>query len=41
MPKCRVLVNENARYMDESERSDHGVLSERGKGHRRLQSDGR
>jgi hypothetical protein len=26
MPKCRVLVNENARYMDESERSDHGVF---------------
>src|SRR3954447_4519869 len=27
MPKCRVLVNENARYMDESERSDHGVFA--------------
>ena len=27
MPKCRVLMNENARYMDESERSDHGVFA--------------
>jgi hypothetical protein len=27
MPNYRVLVNENARYMDESERSDHGVFA--------------
>ena len=27
MPKCRVLMNENSRYMDESERSDHGVFA--------------
>ena len=27
MPKCRVLMNENARYMDESERSDHGLFA--------------
>jgi hypothetical protein len=28
MPKCRVLVNENARYMDESERSELGVYAD-------------
>ena len=27
MPKYRVLMNENARYMDESDRSDHGVFA--------------
>src|SRR5947209_17722202 len=27
MPKYRVLMNENARYMDEGERSDHGVFA--------------
>jgi hypothetical protein len=26
MTRCRVLMNENARYMDESERSDHGIF---------------
>src|SRR5947209_18269817 len=27
MPKYQVLMNENARYMDESDRSDHGVFA--------------
>ena len=26
MPNYRVLINDNARYMDESERADHGVF---------------
>jgi hypothetical protein len=27
MPHYRVLINDNARYMDESERTDHGVFA--------------
>src|SRR4051794_24240814 len=27
MPNYRVLVNENSRYMDESQRSEHGVFA--------------
>jgi hypothetical protein len=27
MPKYRVLVNDNAHYMDESEQDDHGVFA--------------
>jgi hypothetical protein len=27
MPKFRVLINDNAHYMDESERSDNGVFA--------------
>ena len=27
MPKYRVLINDNAHYMDESERVDHGVFA--------------
>jgi hypothetical protein len=27
MPKFRVLINDNAHYMDESERSDDGVFA--------------
>jgi hypothetical protein len=26
MPKYKVLINDNAHYMDESERADHGVF---------------
>ena len=26
MPSYRVLINDNAHYMDESERADHGVV---------------
>jgi hypothetical protein len=26
MPNYRVLINDNAHYMDESERADHGVF---------------
>jgi hypothetical protein len=28
MPNYRVLINDNAHYMDESERSDHGVFAD-------------
>ena len=28
MPYYRVLINDNAHFMDESERSDHGVFAE-------------
>jgi hypothetical protein len=28
MPKYRVLINDNAHYMDESERADHGVFAD-------------
>jgi hypothetical protein len=27
MPKYKVLINDNAHYMDESERADHGVFA--------------
>src|SRR5712671_4455264 len=27
MPKYKVLINDNAHYMDESERTDHGVFA--------------
>ncbi len=27
MPKYRVLINDNAHYMDESEQDDHGVFA--------------
>ena len=27
MPKCRVLINDNAHYMDETERSNDGVFA--------------
>jgi hypothetical protein len=26
MPSYRVIINDNAHYMDESERADHGVV---------------
>ena len=28
MPNYRVLINDNAHYMDESERADHGVFGD-------------
>ena len=40
MTRCRVLMSENARYMDESERSDHGIFPDECSD-RRVQSDGR
>ena len=27
MPSYKVLINDNAHYMDESERADHGVFA--------------
>jgi len=27
MPNYRVLINDNAHYMDESERADHGIFA--------------